>query len=65
MKPPLLRDEDPYFKNKIMTFDQLHKMDYKPFTGKGSKHDFNPSDFLHIDDSDSENEVLTKYKSNK
>jgi len=66
VKPTLHREESPKFKKKVMTFDDLHKMDYKPFTGKGSKHDFNPGDYIDIhDEPDSDHEVLSRYKKNQ
>lgn len=57
---------DEVFKNKNMTFEDIEKLSYKQFNQKGgglkAPDAFKPSDILDLDDDDSEDEILQKFK---
>ena len=48
---PILHSVDEMFKNKPMTFEDIHTLNYKQFIKPGTKHEsFRPSDILDMDD---------------
>lgn len=67
-KNSVLRDEqsvDEVFKNKNMTFEDLQNLNVKQFNNPKNKKDgFQPSDILDMDDNDSDDEILKKFRNN-
>jgi len=58
-----MRSVEEVFKNKNITFEDIHKLHYDQFN-RGSKNEsgFKPSDILDMDDRDSDDEILKKFK---
>ena len=55
---------DDIFKGKSMTFEELTKLNYKQFN-TGKEPEFKPSDILDMNDIDSDDEILSKFKAKK
>lgn len=60
--PMILQSADELFKNRKLTFEDLHKLNYKHFNnGKEKQEDqFRPSDIIDLNDKD-DNDVLRKF----
>jgi len=62
---------DDVLKGKSLTFEELTKLDYRQFNipknkdGSVHKDAFNPSSILDLNDDDSEDEILRKFKIKK
>jgi lipoate-protein ligase A len=52
------------FKNRNMNFDDIHKLNYQQFSKPG-RHDFKPGDIVDLNDKDSDDEILNKFKKKK
>lgn len=52
------------FKDKNITFEDIHKLHYNQFNKVENKNDrvFNPKDILDLDDRDSDDEILQKFR---
>ena len=65
-KNSVIRDEqtvDEVFKNKNMTFEDLQNLNVKQFKNPNNNKDgFQPSDILDMDDNDSDDEILKKFR---
>lgn len=48
-----------------MTFEELQKLNYKQFNNGQEGSQFKPSDILDMNDIDSDDEILSKFKSKK
>ena len=61
----ILQSADELFKNRKLTFEDLHKLNYKHFNnGKEKQEDqFRPSDIIDMNDKE-DNDVLRKFKQN-
>ena len=59
---PGLKSVEEVFKNKKMTFDDIHKLNYQQFNKPGRHEAFKPSDILDLNDKDSDDEILSKFK---
>lgn len=54
---------DDVFKNRNMTFEDIQNLNIKQFNNPKDKKDgFLPSDILDLDDNDSDDEILKKFR---
>ena len=60
-----LRVLEPKPKQKMLTFEDIQKMNFTLLRQSGDKDDFKPSDLVDIESGDSDNEILARFKSQK
>lgn len=56
---------DEVFNSKHMTFEDIQRLDYKQINGNRKKDIFDPNDFIDMAGEDSEDEVLSKFRTSK